>query len=179
MKGGFERESLIELYGENGAGKTQTCFTLAIEAIEQWDTDVIWLDVEDTLEPCRLLEIAVSRGYAPDEEAAKEKFFPHLIHKTCPNTDIIMMEVYKLTKLMLDRLTRILKAQDINVKFDESVVDYVSNEGYDPEFGARPMKRAIQGFIENPLSEKLLKGDIKAGAKIIVAMKGKELVIEE
>jgi len=117
LKGGFERESLIELYGENGSGKTQTCFTLAIEAIEQFETDVIWIDVEDTLEPCRLLEIATSRGYAPNEEEAKKKFFPHIIHRTCPNTDIIMVEVNNLSKLMLERKPKLLILDGVTGQF--------------------------------------------------------------
>ena len=70
--------------------------------------------------------------------------------------------VKAIAKLMLDRVARLLKAQEIAVTFDESVVEYIAEKGYDPEFGARPMKRVIQREIENELSKLILKGDILA-----------------
>lgn len=117
MKGGIEREALTELYGENGVGKTQMCFTLAIEAIKQWGEKVVWIDVEDTLEPSRLIEIAVSRGYAENEEDAKEKFFPHIIQKTAPNTDIIMLETYNLTKILLKEKPKLIILDGVTGQF--------------------------------------------------------------
>ncbi len=72
--------------------------------------------------------------------------------------------------LMLDRVKRLLKAQEINVEFDKSVVEFVADIGYDPEFGARPMKRVIQRHIENELSKLILKGDIKEGDSIKVSI---------
>lgn len=117
MKGGIEREALTELYGENGVGKTQMCFTLVIEAIEQFGTDVVWIDVEDTFEPERLIEIAISKGYAKDEEETKKKFFPHIIQKTAPNTDIIMIEVYNLTKILLERKPKLIILDGVTGQF--------------------------------------------------------------
>ena len=93
------------------------CFTLAIEAIKQWKEKVVWIDVEDTLEPVRLLEIAISRGYAENEDDAREQFFPHIIHKTCPNTDLIVMEVNNLTKLLLEEKPKLIILDGVTGQF--------------------------------------------------------------
>jgi len=87
LRGGFEPESLYEVYGENGAGKTQICYVACVEAINLFKGNVVWIDCEDTFRPERLIEIVMSRGYAKTVEEAQEKFFKniHYIHAT--NTD--------------------------------------------------------------------------------------------
>jgi len=87
LRGGFEPEALYEVYGENGAGKTQICYVACVEAINMFKGNVVWIDCEDTFRPERLIEIVMSRGYAKTVEEAQEKFFKniHYIHAT--NTD--------------------------------------------------------------------------------------------
>jgi len=87
LRGGFEPEALYEVYGENGAGKTQICYVAAIEAIELFNGNVVWIDCEDTFKPERLIEIAMSRGYAKTMEEAQEKFFKNLHYIHATNTD--------------------------------------------------------------------------------------------
>ena len=57
-----------------------------------------------------------------------------------------------ITQLLLDRLTRRLRAQHVEVEFSDDAVRLLAREGYDPEFGARPLGRTIQRLVENPLS---------------------------
>ena len=57
---------------------------------------------------------------------------------------------------MLDRLTE----KNYSIKFNSSVIDHISDMGYDVNFGARPLKRAIQSEVENYISEEILKGGI-------------------
>lgn len=116
LGGGFERETLIEIYGENGVGKTQTCFTLAVEAIEQWDTDVVWIDIEDTLEPDRLIQIMIGRGYAQNEEEALDKL-DRITLRTCSNTDILMMEMNKLTDLLIEKKPKLIILDGVTGQF--------------------------------------------------------------
>ena len=87
--------------------------------------------------------------------------------------------VKAIAELMLDRLRRLLRAQNIEVEFDSSVVEYVAKEGFDPEFGARPMKRVIQRTVENELSKLILKGDISEGDHIKVYFKDGKLKVEK
>ena len=59
----------------------------------------------------------------------------------------------------------------------DAAMDLLCEEGYDPMFGARPLKRAIQRLIQNPLSKKILRGCYQPGSKIIVDTVDKQLVI--
>ena len=57
----------------------------------------------------------------------------------------------------------------ITIKFDDSAVDLISEKGYDPAFGARPVKRAVQTWVENPLSKELLEGKFGEGSTVSVS----------
>jgi ATP-dependent Clp protease ATP-binding subunit ClpB len=64
--------------------------------------------------------------------------------------------------------------------YDDAVVDVVAHAGYSPDFGARPIKRAIQTLIENPLAKQILAGGFVDGDRIVLSKDGKgELVIEK
>ena len=67
----------------------------------------------------------------------------------------------------------------MNIEFDEKVIDTIADIGYDPEFGARPMERAIQNQIENPLSSELLKEKFKDGDTIKVSVKDEKIVFSK
>ncbi|MDR2251344.1 MAG: hypothetical protein LBD98_00685, partial [Endomicrobium sp.] len=56
----------------------------------------------------------------------------------------------------------------IHVELTDKAKDFISSKGYDPAFGARPLKRAIQIYLLNPLSSKLIAGEFKEGDKITV-----------
>jgi ATP-dependent Clp protease ATP-binding subunit ClpB len=62
-----------------------------------------------------------------------------------------------------------LKQQNLTLDVDASAKKLLAAEGYDPQFGARPLKRAVQEHLLNPLSMKLLEGEFKAGDRIKVS----------
>jgi ATP-dependent Clp protease ATP-binding subunit ClpC len=80
-----------------------------------------------------------------------------------------------ITKLLLDRLARRLRAQRIEVEFDEEAVRLLAEEGFDPEFGARPLRRTIQRRVENELSRLVLGGSVEPGDKVVVSVSGDDL----
>jgi ATP-dependent Clp protease ATP-binding subunit ClpC len=80
-----------------------------------------------------------------------------------------------ITKLLVDRLTRRMRAQRIEVEFTDEAVRLLAREGFDPEFGARPLRRTIQRRVENELSNLVLSGSVEPGDKIVVAVKGDDL----
>jgi len=61
-----------------------------------------------------------------------------------------------------------LKGQQLDLALTDDAKSYLGKKGYDPELGARPLRRAIQRFLEDPLSERVLLGHFKAGTTILV-----------
>ena len=87
-------------------------------------------------------------------------------------------ELRQITELQLEETRRRMHAQDIVVHFTEEAVDWIASHGYQPEFGARPMRRTIQREVDNPLSRMLLDGQITAGERVTVDVAGERLHFE-
>jgi ATP-dependent Clp protease ATP-binding subunit ClpC len=83
-----------------------------------------------------------------------------------------------ITRLLLDRLVRRTRAQRIDVEFTEEAVRLLAEEGFDPEFGARPLRRTIQRRVENELSRLVLSGGVQPGDKIVVSVAGDDLHLD-
>ena len=77
-------------------------------------------------------------------------------------------EIAQVVRLQINSVCRMLAANDIRLRLTEKAVDYIANEGYDPEFGARPVKRAIQNLLLNVLSTKILGMEIDRSREIVV-----------
>ena len=77
-------------------------------------------------------------------------------------------QIRGIAHIQLDLLKARLKALDITLEFDTAALAFLIDAGYDPAYGARPLKRAIQRYIENPLAEDMLAGRIHSGQKVKV-----------
>jgi ATP-dependent Clp protease ATP-binding subunit ClpC len=77
-------------------------------------------------------------------------------------------QLAEITKLLLDRLVRRLHAQGIEVIFTDEAIELLAHEGFDPEFGARPLRRTIQRLVENALSRMVLSDAIGPGDRVTV-----------
>ena len=77
-------------------------------------------------------------------------------------------QIAQIACLLLDHTSRRLKAQGIGIEFTEAAVALISKEGFDPEFGARPLRRTIQRRVDNELSRLVLDGSLKPGDKVAV-----------
>ncbi|NUS24601.1 MAG: ATP-dependent Clp protease ATP-binding subunit, partial [Streptomyces sp.] len=84
-------------------------------------------------------------------------------------------QLRQITNLLLDRTRRMLHAQGITVTFTEPAVDWLSRRGYQPEYGARPLRRTIQREVDNQLSRLLLDGRVKEGGRVTVDVEGEQL----
>lgn len=80
-----------------------------------------------------------------------------------------------IVKIQLERVAKRLEDRRISIVFDDSAVDFIAEKGYDPAFGARPVKRALQTWVENPLSKELLEGKFSEGSTVHVSSNGTEL----
>ncbi|HXG84843.1 MAG TPA: ATP-dependent chaperone ClpB [Pyrinomonadaceae bacterium] len=81
-------------------------------------------------------------------------------------------QISKIIEVQLSRLRSMLDERGIKLVLDDSAKELLVEEGYDPTFGARPLKRAIQTLIQNPLAVKLLSGEIASGSTIHVSADG-------
>jgi len=79
-----------------------------------------------------------------------------------------MEQLVQITRLLLDRLVRRLRAQRIEVVFTDDAVQLLAREGFDPEFGARPLRRTIQRLVENELSRMVLGGSVEPRDRVTV-----------
>ncbi len=85
-------------------------------------------------------------------------------------------DIIKIVDIMIEEETGILAENGINFKITERAKKKIAEEGYDPDFGARPLRRAIQRLIENPLSEEILRGVLKRGDRIVADLKDNSIV---
>jgi ATP-dependent Clp protease ATP-binding subunit ClpC len=84
-------------------------------------------------------------------------------------------QLRQITSLLLEETTRRLHAQDITVDFTTEAIDWLARRGFQPEFGARPLRRTIQREVDNRLSSMLLDGRLRPGQHVTVAREGNEL----
>jgi ATP-dependent Clp protease ATP-binding subunit ClpC len=121
---------------------------------------------------------AASRSGRPFDELKEElmdvlrgSFRPEFINRI---DEIIVFQalteaqLLEITRLLADRLARRLHAQRIDVEFTDDALRLLADEGFDPEFGARPLRRTIQRRVENELSRLVLSGEVEPGDRIRV-----------
>lgn len=85
-------------------------------------------------------------------------------------------QIQTIANIQIQTIQHRLKEKGYLLKINDSVLAFLSKVGFDVTYGARPLKRAIQQYLENPLAEKILSGQLKQGASILVAVKNNTLV---
>ncbi len=112
----------------------------------------------------------------------KKTFRPEFLNRI---DDIIVFHplteenIREIVRLMTDVLVKRLKSNEIYLEMGDDVLDHLAKKGYDPLFGARPLRRAIQSMVEDKLAEEMLEGKVKAGDSIIVSMDGENIVVNK
>ncbi|MEU8118422.1 ATP-dependent Clp protease ATP-binding subunit [Spirillospora sp. NPDC049024] len=102
----------------------------------------------------------------------RESFRPEFLNRI---DEIIVFQrleegqLRQITDLLLDETRRRLRAQDVSVTFSPEAVDWLAERGYQPEFGARPLRRTIQREVDDRLSDLLLSGDLRHGGHVDVS----------
>ena len=81
---------------------------------------------------------------------------------------LLRKEIMGIVRIQLKQLEALVGESGINLQFSDYVMEYLAEQGFDPQFGARPLKRLIQREIVNPLSRKILSGDIDKSKPVLV-----------
>ena len=117
-------------------------------------------------------------------EAVREIFKPEFLNRiddTIVFHSLTKPEIAQITRLLTDNLAKRCKEQmDITLRVRKEMLDFLSEKGYDVKYGARPLRRAVQTCVEDPLSEEILKGTVKEHDTVIVRLKdGKAVFVVE
>ena len=113
-------------------------------------------------------------------EELKKAFRPEFLNRVDETIVFHALEkkhLKEIVVLLANQLIKRLKEQEISLVLTESALEKISVEGYDPEYGARPLRRAIQKHIEDRLSEELLKGTVLTGQNVTIDVVNDEFVI--
>jgi ATP-dependent Clp protease ATP-binding subunit ClpC len=109
------------------------------------------------------------------QNALKKTFSPEFLNRL---DDVIVFnslsreDIHKIIDIALGRLIARITNIGYNISLTEKAKDFLSEKGYDQQYGARPLNRAIQKYVEDPLAEEILKGDVREGDTIIVDYSG-------
>jgi ATP-dependent Clp protease ATP-binding subunit ClpC len=110
--------------------------------------------------------------------ALKRTFRPEFLNRV---DDIIIFkplseeDLKQIIDLLIAEVQKRLEERDIKLELDEGAKEFLLREGFEPAYGARPLRRAIQRYVENPLSNQILSGRFKNGDSVVVGLKGNEL----
>ena len=113
-------------------------------------------------------------------EEMKKHFRPEFLNRIDESIVFHALDkehLHKITKLLTNDLVAQLKQQGIDLRITSSALDIIAEKGYDPEYGARPLRRAIQSEVEDMLSDEIISGNIKAGDKITVGVSQGEMTL--
>ncbi|MFV0415285.1 MAG: ATP-dependent Clp protease ATP-binding subunit [Chthoniobacterales bacterium] len=112
-------------------------------------------------------------------EETKRVFKPEFLNRL---DDIIVFHTLSKDNLMeivsleVDKLIERIKAKDVHLQLDQSAKDFLIEKGYDPNYGARPMRRTVEKYLEDPMAEEILRGDVKTGDVVLVRLEDGKLI---
>ena len=114
-------------------------------------------------------------------DALRASFKPEFLNRvdeTMIFQNLTAEQIGDIVKIQMERLFQRLAAMKIELTLSSAAIDLLARKGYDPSYGARPLKRAIQQYIENPLSMQILAGEIEPGDRLAAEADGDSLRFE-
>ena len=114
-------------------------------------------------------------------EETKRVFKPEFLNRLDEITvfhSLTKENLLQIVDLEVEKVKVRLKAKEVEIVLDNLAHEFVIEKGYDPNYGARPMRRAVERFLEDPLAEEILRGNVKAGTKVNVTAKDGKLLFQ-
>ena len=105
------------------------------------------------------------------EKELKKKFAPEFLNRV---DDVVMFnslekeDINKIIKIELERLVDRVKQMEYNLEITDNAVEYIASQGFDPQYGARPLKRAIQKNVEDVLTEEIITSNPEKNSLMIL-----------
>ena len=126
---------------------------------------------------------------APDLEAVREPIgglmratfrpeFLNRIDETILFHRLDRQHIERIVRIQLDRIAERLQDRRIELSVTPAACDYLAERGFDPQFGARPLKRTLQTLVQNPLARRLIAGEVADGSTVVVDRAGGELTLQ-
>ena len=115
-------------------------------------------------------------------DEAKRTFRPEFLNRL---DDVIVFrsftkpDLIQILTLEVDKVIERLRHKNIKLELDDKAKDFLVEKGYDPQYGARPMRRAVERFLEDPLAEEILRGSLQPGEPIRVTSDKEKLVFNQ
>jgi ATP-dependent Clp protease ATP-binding subunit ClpB len=155
----------------DGQGRTVDFKNTIIIMTSNLGSDVIQQKINDDYEDIKSAVMEIVGGH----------FRPEFINRV---DDIVVFhplkqaQIRQIAGLQVNRVKKRLLVKDIKLEVSEAALDFLGRVGFDPVYGARPLKRAIQDELENPLAQKLLAGEINPGQTIQVDVADHQLTFQ-
>ena len=127
--------------------------------------------IQDSFEQYKDIEEATERAKEEVLQLLKQTVRPEFINRI---DDIVMFtplteaNIKQIVRFQLNGIIKLVARENIILEATNEAIDYLAEKGYDPQFGARPVKRVLQKEVMNALSKEILKGDIKAGSMVLL-----------
>src|SRR3989338_11030675 len=164
---------LDEGFFSDMAGKRVNLRNLLIIATSNAGADLIWQFVKQGLSSSEKGgDLQNHKDEIVDELVGKAILKPELLNRfdgVILFRPIVGDDLRAVAKLMLEKLSGRLRERGVNLTINDALVDYLVQFGADPQFGARPLNRAIQDKVEALIAEKLLRGEIQTGQEITLS----------
>ena len=127
--------------------------------------------IQDSFEQYKDLEKATEKAKDEVLQLLKQTVRPEFINRI---DDIVMFtplteaNIKQIVRLQLNSIIKLVARENIILEATDEAINYLAERGYDPQFGARPVKRVLQKEVMNALSKEILKGDIKTGSMVLI-----------
>ena len=127
--------------------------------------------IQDSFEQYKDVEKATEKAKEEVLQLLKQTVRPEFINRI---DDIVMFtplteaNIKQIVRFQLNGIIKLVARENIILEATNEAIDYLAEKGYDPQFGARPVKRVLQKEVMNALSKEILKGDIKAGSMVLL-----------
>ena len=182
--------------GPTGVGKTELAKSLA-EFMFNDEDSLIRIDMSEYMEKHNVARlVGAPPGYVGyDEggqltEATKEKVidvlrtkfkpeFLNRIDETIFFKALSLAQLSSIVDIQINYLRELLKDQELNLEITEDAKDLLATRGFNPVYGARPLKRIIRQMVENPLSKAILSQKFSAGDTVVVDVNNDEIIFEK